>query len=139
MHTVATAVWSALAGGAAAGFLAREALGLRQPLVALAWLLGAAIPVAALARRRSRDSRRCPLAVRLRCGDSRRCPLARTRGERGQAAVEFIALVLLAALVLGALVAASPRFDGRSFGGFLAFRIVCTIERDCHDGDSSLT
>ena len=59
--------------------------------------------------------------------------------ERGQAAVEFVALVLLAALVLGALVAASPRFDGRSFGGFLAFRIVCTIERDCHDGDGSLT
>ncbi len=125
VHTVATAVWSALAGGAAAGFLAREALGLRQPLVALAWLVGAAIPVAAFARRRSRDGRARPLA--------------RRRGERGQAAVEFVALVLLAALVLGALVAASPRFDGRSFGGFLAFRIVCTIERDCHDGDGSLT
>lgn len=124
VHTVATAVWSALAGGAAAGFLAREALGLRQPAVALAWLAGAAIPVAALARRRSRDGR---------------CPLARRRDERGQAAVEFVALVLLAALVLGALVAASPRFDGRSFGGFLAFRIVCTIERHCHDGDSALT
>lgn len=123
VHTVATAVWSALAGGAAAGFLAREALGLRQPLVALAWLVGAAIPVAALARRRSRDWR---------------CALARRRDERGQAAVEFVALVLLAALVLGALVATSPRFDGRSFGGFLAFRIVCTIERDCHDGDGSL-
>ena len=136
VHNVATAVWSALAGGAAAGFLAREALGLRQPLVALAWLVGAAIPVAAFARRRSRDSRR-PLA-RRRSREGGRCPLARRRGERGQAAVEFVADVLLAALVLGALVAVSPRFDGRSFGGFLAFRIVCTIERDCHDGDGSL-
>jgi hypothetical protein len=113
VHTVATALWGALAGGAAAGFLARDALGLRQPLVALAWLLGAGIPLAALRRRRSGN-------------------------ERGQATVEFVALVLLAALVLGALVAASPRFDGRSFGGFLAFRIVCTVERDCHDGDASL-
>jgi hypothetical protein len=125
VHTVATVLWSALAGGAAAGFLAREALGLRQPLVAIAWLLGAALPAAALAHQRSRDGRRCPLA--------------RSRDQRGQAAVEFVALVLLAALVLGTLVAASPRFDGRSFGGFLAFRIVCTIERDCHDGDGSLT
>jgi hypothetical protein len=112
IHAVATALWSGLAGGAAAGFLARDALGLRQPLVALAWALGAAIPVAALAR---------------------------ARDERGQAAVEFTMIVLLAALVLGALTAFAPRFDGRSFGGFLAFRIVCTIERDCHAGDSSLT
>jgi hypothetical protein len=53
VHTAATALWSALAGGAAAGFLARDALDLHQPLVALAWLIGAAIPVAALARRRA--------------------------------------------------------------------------------------
>ena len=119
VHTVASAVWGALAGGAAAGFLAREALGLRQPLVALAWLVGAAIPVAALA--------------------GGRCPPVRPRDDRGQASVEFVSLLLLAALVLGALIVASPRFDGRSFGGFLAFRIVCTIERSCHDGDSSLT
>jgi hypothetical protein len=125
IHTVATALWTALAGGAAAGFLAREALGLRQPLVALAWMLGAAIPVAALARRRSREGGRCPFD--------------RARDDRGQAAVEFVSVVLLAALVLGALVAVSPRFDGRSFGGFLAFRIVCTIERGCYDRDGSLT
>ena len=113
VHSVATVLWSGLAGGAAAGFLARDAVGLRQPLVALAWILGAAIPLVTLSRR--------------------------VREERGQAAVEFTMLVLLAALVLGALVAVAPRFDGRSFGGFLAFRIVCTIERDCHEGDRSLT
>lgn len=124
IHALASVVWMALAGGAAAGFLAREALGLRQPLVALAWVLGAALPVVALARARSGRGR---------------CPFARARGERGQAAVEFTMLVLLAALVLAALVAASTRFDGRAFGGFLAFRIVCTIERDCHDGDGLLT
>ena len=149
IHTVATALWSALAGGAAAGFLAREALGLRQPLVALAWLIGAAIPVAAFARRRSRGRRCplarrrsrdwcCPLARRRSRADGRR-PLVRAHDERGQASVEFVSLVLLAALVFGALVAVSARFDGRSFAGFLAFRIVCTVERDCHDGDGSLT
>ena len=57
IHTAATFLWSALAGGAGAGFLAREALGLRQPLVALTWLIGAALPVAALARRRLADAR----------------------------------------------------------------------------------
>jgi hypothetical protein len=106
---VATALWAGIAGGAAAGFVARDALGLGQPLVALAWLLGAAIPAIALGRRS-------------------------LRGERGQATVEFVALVLVAALALGALAAAGPRFDGRSFGGFLAFHVACAIERDCHRG-----
>jgi hypothetical protein len=119
VHSVALIVWSALAGGAAAGFLARDALGLGQPLVALAWVLGAAAPVAALARGR--------------------CHRAKASNERGQAAVEFTMLVLLAALAVGALVALAPRFDGRSFGGFLAFRVVCTIQRDCHEGDGALT
>jgi hypothetical protein len=115
VHLLATVLWGAVAGGAAAGFLARDALGLRQPLVALAWTVGAVLALLPLARRRPPDS-----------------------GERGQATVELTALVLLAALALGALVTAAPRFDGRSFGGFLTFRIVCTIERDCHDGDRAL-
>jgi hypothetical protein len=117
IHTVALALWSALAGGAGAGFLARDVLELGQPLVALAWLLGAAIPVAALAHGR----------------------IPRAREERGQAAIELTLLLLLASLSLGALGAVGLRLDGRSFGGFLAFRIVCTIERDCHDGDDALT
>jgi hypothetical protein len=120
IHTTATLLWSGVAGGAAAGFIARDALGLRQPLVALAWILGATIGIVAL--RRS-------------------CPPARTRhgSERGQAAVELTMLLLLAALAFGALVALAPRFDGRSFGGFLAFRIVCTMQRECHEGDAALT
>jgi hypothetical protein len=112
---VATALWAAIAGGAAAGFVARDALGLSQPLVALAWLVGAAIPVVGCAGR-----------------------AAGRRGERGQATVEFTALALLAALVLGALAAASHRFDGRSFGGFLAFHLACAIKRDCHRGEDLL-
>jgi hypothetical protein len=125
VHLVATVLWAAIAGGAAAGFLARDALGLRQPLVALAWTSGAVLALLPLARRRPR-------------GSSGRARRSGGRGERGQATVELTALVLLVASALGALVAAAPRFDGRSFGGFLTFRIVCTIERDCHDGDRAL-
>ncbi|HEV3375837.1 MAG TPA: hypothetical protein VG126_01000 [Thermoleophilaceae bacterium] len=141
IHAVAAAVWSGLAGGASAGFLARDALGFRQPLVALAWILGATIPLAALARSRMRSASRRPPARDCGCGPGRR-PVApgprRADRERGQAAVELVALVLLLALALAGLVALLPRFDGRSFGGFLAFRIVCTIQRDCHQRDGSL-
>jgi hypothetical protein len=110
---VATALWAGIAGGAAAGFVARDALGLGQPLVALAWLLGAAVSAIALGR-------------------------SCLRGERGQATVEFAALVLLAALALGALAATSARFDGRSFAGFLAHHMTCAMKRDCHRGEDLL-
>ena len=52
-------------------------------------------------------------------------------GERGQAGVEFVALVLLACLALGALASGVARsldrrgFDGRSLGGFFARHFVC--------------
>ena len=50
------------------------------------------------------------------------------RSERGQTTVEWTALVLLAAVALGALVqVAGPRVDGRSFGGFLAHSITCAV------------
>jgi hypothetical protein len=116
VHLLATAVWGGLAGGAGAGFVARDALGLRQPFVALAWTLGAALALLTL--------------VRERAGQGER--------EAGQATVELTALVLFVALALAALVAVAPRFDGRSFGGFLAFRIACAIERDCQGGDIAL-
>jgi hypothetical protein len=115
IHVVATALWTGLAGGAAAGFLARDALGLRQPLVALAWIIGAGLALLPLARRGVRST-----------------------GEHGQATVELVSVVLLVALALVALVAVGARLDGRSFGGFLAFRVVCTIRQDCHGGDHAL-
>src|SRR5919197_245026 len=40
-----------------------------------------------------------------------------TCSERGQATIEWTALVTLVALLLGALVAVVPVIDGRSFGG----------------------
>jgi hypothetical protein len=58
--------------------------------------------------------------------------------ERGQATVEWVGLVLLACLAFGALVAVAPHIDGRSFGGFLAHRVVCAVKGHCHDGDAEL-
>jgi hypothetical protein len=57
--------------------------------------------------------------------------------ERGQASVEWVALLLLVALGLGALVAIAPRVEGRSLGGLLAQRIACAAARDCGaDGEA---
>jgi hypothetical protein len=58
--------------------------------------------------------------------------------ERGQATVEWTAGILAVALVLVALVAIGPRVDGRSFGGFLAHRVVCGVKGGCRDGDAAL-
>jgi hypothetical protein len=55
------------------------------------------------------------------------------RCERGQASVEWIGLVLLASLGFGALAAVAPAVDGRSFGGFVAHRIVCAVRGGCDD------
>lgn len=56
-------------------------------------------------------------------------------GERGQAGVEFVALVLLACLALGALGAGLGRaFDGRTYGGFVARHVVCAVERAARGG-----
>jgi hypothetical protein len=60
------------------------------------------------------------------------------RGEHGQAAVEWAAILLLVALALGALLAAATLVDGRSFGGFLAHRFVCAVRGGCEDGDAAL-
>jgi hypothetical protein len=62
-------------------------------------------------------------------------PIADTEG---QATVEWVGLILLASIVLGALATVAPAVDGRGFGGFLAHRIVCAVKRGCHDGDAGL-
>jgi hypothetical protein len=72
VHLVATILWAGLAGGASAGFLARDALGLEQPLVALAWIAGAALALLPLARRGVPPS-----------------------GEAGQGTVEIVSLGLV--------------------------------------------
>jgi hypothetical protein len=59
-------------------------------------------------------------------------------GERGQATVEWVALVLLVALALGALAAFGPHVDGRSYGGFLARTVLCAIRGGCDDGRDEL-
>lgn len=54
--------------------------------------------------------------------------------ERGQATVEWVGLVLLLALGLGALAAFAPRVHGRSVGVLVADRITCSVKARC-DGD----
>jgi hypothetical protein len=51
--------------------------------------------------------------------------------QRGQASVEFVALLLLCCLSMGALLALTGGFDGRSYGGFLARHLVCAISGRC--------
>jgi hypothetical protein len=58
--------------------------------------------------------------------------------ERGQAAIEWIGLVLLVALALGAIPLSLLDVDGRSLGGLLAHRIVCAVKGGCDDGDAAL-
>jgi hypothetical protein len=59
-----------------------------------------------------------------------RSPTGR-RTERGQASVEFVALVFLSCLAFGALLALKGGFDGRDVGGFLARHFVCAVSRRC--------
>ena len=58
--------------------------------------------------------------------------------ERGQATIEWVALVLLVALAVGALVAVGPHVDGRSYGGFVARAILCAMRGGCDDGRGAL-
>ncbi|HEX6653384.1 MAG TPA: hypothetical protein VF072_11620 [Thermoleophilaceae bacterium] len=53
------------------------------------------------------------------------------RRERGQASVEFVALVSLCCLAFGALLALRGGFDGRDAGGFLAHHLVCAATGRC--------
>jgi hypothetical protein len=49
------------------------------------------------------------------------------RDEGGQATIEWVGLMLLASVCLGAMTTVAPVIDGRSFGGFLSHRIVCAV------------
>ena len=60
------------------------------------------------------------------------------RREAGQATVEWTGILLVVSLVLAALVSLGLRVEGRSFGGFLAHRIVCAVKGGCRDGYRSL-
>lgn len=64
--------------------------------------------------------------------------LARMGDERGQATLEWIALVLLLAVVLAGALAAGARVDGRSLGGVLAHAIACAARGGCSDGHAEL-
>jgi hypothetical protein len=55
----------------------------------------------------------------------------RARAQDGQAAVEFVALLLVCCLALGALMTVGRGFDGRSFAGFLARHVVCAVGGRC--------
>jgi hypothetical protein len=59
--------------------------------------------------------------------------------EQGTASVEWVGLVLVVSLALGAVTAAVPAVDGRSFGGYLAHAIVCAATGDCAHEDEPLT
>jgi hypothetical protein len=59
------------------------------------------------------------------------------RSESGQATVEWVALVLLLALALGALLALAPRVDGRSLGTVVAQRLTCAVKSGCADEEQS--
>ncbi|NLT07253.1 MAG: hypothetical protein GXY03_13230 [Solirubrobacterales bacterium] len=60
------------------------------------------------------------------------------RCERGQAAVEWVALVALVAVAAAAAVAVVGPVDGRTLGGALAQRIVCAVKRDCGGEERAL-
>jgi hypothetical protein len=52
-------------------------------------------------------------------------------GERGQASVEWVGLLLLVSLALAAALAFVPAFDGRPLGAALARALVCAVKRGC--------
>jgi hypothetical protein len=59
--------------------------------------------------------------------------------ERGQATIEWTAVVLLVALAFASFLAlALPHVDGRSYGGALARAIVCAVRGGCDDGRDAL-
>src|SRR3954462_15260585 len=59
--------------------------------------------------------------------------------ERGQATIEWTAVVLIVALAFAALLAVgAPRLDGRSYGGALAHAVVCAARGGREAGPAQL-
>src|SRR6188508_383259 len=58
--------------------------------------------------------------------------------ERGQATIEWTAVVLLVALAFASFLAIGLHVDGRSFGGALTRAIVCAVRGGCDDGREAL-
>lgn len=58
--------------------------------------------------------------------------------ERGQATIEWTAVVLVVALALSAAVVFVPAIDGRSFGGWLAHRMLCAMGARCDSHGTEL-
>lgn len=63
---------------------------------------------------------------------------SRRFGERGQASIEWIAVVSLVAVTFAAAVAFIPAVDGRPLGAALARALVCAVKRDCHAEGAAL-
>jgi len=59
--------------------------------------------------------------------------------ERGQATIEFVALLLLCCLAFVALFALRGGFDGRDLGGFLARHLACAVAGRCDRDERRLT
>src|SRR3954462_2542074 len=60
------------------------------------------------------------------------------RGERGQASVEWIGLLLLVSVSLLAALALVPAVDGRPLGAAIARALVCAVRGDCHSDGAAL-
>src|SRR4051812_23688204 len=59
-------------------------------------------------------------------------------GERGQASVEWIGLLLLVSVSLAAAVAFVPVVDGRPLGAAIARALGCAGKHDCHADGAAL-
>jgi hypothetical protein len=58
--------------------------------------------------------------------------------QRGQASVEFVALLLLCCVACGALLALRGGLDGRDIGGFLSRHFVCAVSGRCDRDEDRL-
>ena len=60
------------------------------------------------------------------------------RAESGQAAIEYIAAIVIAALILGSAKIASGDIDARALGGWLMKRFVCAVRGGCEEERAGL-